>query len=143
MKFISHRGNLTGPNPERENHPSYILEATANGFEVEIDLWYENGKLILGHDEPQYEVSKDMIESYNFYIHAKNLEALHHLINKYEHLHFFWHEEDDFTLTSRNFIWTFPEKNVTNSSVIVCTTEEEVKRYKVLDCYGICTEYIL
>jgi len=54
MKFISHRGNLTGPNPERENHPSYILEATANGFEVEIDLWYENGKLILGHDEPQY-----------------------------------------------------------------------------------------
>jgi hypothetical protein len=143
MKFISHRGNLTGPNPERENHPSYILEATANGFEVEIDLWYENGKLILGHDEPQYEVSRDMIESHNFYIHAKNLEALHHLVEKYSHLHFFWHEEDDFTLTSRNFIWTFPEKSVTNRSIIVCKAEEEVERYKTLDCYGICTDYIL
>jgi hypothetical protein len=143
MKIISHRGNLTGPNPEHENHPSYILKTTASGFEVEIDLWYDNQKLILGHDEPQYEVSEDFIQSHEFYIHAKNLDALYFLIQEHRHLHFFWHEEDEFTLTSRNFIWTFPEKNVTNRSIIVCKTEEEVKRYKSLDCYGICTDYIL
>lgn len=143
MKFISHRGNLTGPNPERENEPSYILEAIAQGFEVEIDLWLVDDKLFLGHDEPQHEVPDGFLESNIFFIHAKNLEALYHLLENYSHLHFFWHEEDDFTLTSKNFIWTFPEKNVTNRSIIVCSTRDEVEKYLDSSCCAICTDYIL
>ena len=34
MILISHRGNLTGKNPERENHPDYIKEALDLGFDV-------------------------------------------------------------------------------------------------------------
>jgi hypothetical protein len=52
MILISHRGNLNGPNPERENHPDYIWEALRAGFEVEIDVWWVEGKFKLGHDEP-------------------------------------------------------------------------------------------
>ena len=55
MKLISHRGNLNGPNKERENHPDYIWEALQAGYEVEIDVWWVDGKFKLGHDEPQYD----------------------------------------------------------------------------------------
>jgi len=27
MKLIAHRGNINGPNPEKENHPDYINTA--------------------------------------------------------------------------------------------------------------------
>ena len=41
MIFISHRGNLEGPNPERENNPDYISEALERVYSVEVDVWYE------------------------------------------------------------------------------------------------------
>ena len=43
MILISHRGNLDGVNPDRENSPTYIKEAISSGFDVEIDVhWYDN-----------------------------------------------------------------------------------------------------
>ena len=37
--YISHRGNLTGPIPEKENTVDYINDAIHQGFDVEIDIW--------------------------------------------------------------------------------------------------------
>ena len=36
--LISHRGNVTGPNSDRENHPDYIDRAIEKGFDVEVDI---------------------------------------------------------------------------------------------------------
>ena len=41
MKLIAHRGNIDGPNPERENSPEYIEEALKAGYDVEVDVWYD------------------------------------------------------------------------------------------------------
>ena len=38
MKFISHRGNLTGKG-ERENWPDQIKLCVDQGYDVEIDVW--------------------------------------------------------------------------------------------------------
>jgi len=38
MYYISHRGNLSGSQPEFENKPAYIVEALNKGFDVEIDV---------------------------------------------------------------------------------------------------------
>ena len=38
MILISHRGNVNGKLPNRENTISYIKEAIAKGFDVEIDI---------------------------------------------------------------------------------------------------------
>ena len=54
MIFISHRGNLTGKNPEKENKPSYISEALNQGYNCEVDVWFVDNKFMLGHDEPKY-----------------------------------------------------------------------------------------
>ena len=70
MKLISHRGNLEGPNPERENHPDYIYEAIQAGYDVEIDIWFVDGKFKLGHDEPQYDFPFDLFSNfYTFFLY--------------------------------------------------------------------------
>ena len=53
MKIIAHRGNLSGPT-QTENHPDQIKKALDLGFDVEIDVWYKENKVFLGHDFPQY-----------------------------------------------------------------------------------------
>ena len=61
MRIISHRGNIRGPVPGRENAPSYIDCALGNGYDVEIDVRVVNNEIWLGHDEPQYKVSFNWI----------------------------------------------------------------------------------
>ena len=143
MILIAHRGNIDGPNQQLENTPQYIENAILKGFNVEIDLRYEDGKLRLGHDNGMTNVSLEWLLSLSdkLWIHCKNLNSLKYLYNT--ELNYFWHQEDDFTLTSHKFIWAYPYKDVTELSVIVCTTEEETIRHKSQqDCYGVCSDYI-
>jgi hypothetical protein len=139
MKIISHRGNLSGPNQQEENKMEYIDNALSLGYDVEIDLWYINDDFYLGHDEPTYKTNMEFISKSGLWIHAKNLEALYQLTKT--DLHYFWHQNDDFTLTSKNFIWTYPNKETTNNSVIV-TLENNLNKFLNLDIYGICTDYV-
>jgi hypothetical protein len=43
MKIISHRGNLTNPDPDLENRPDRIEEVISKGFDCEIDVRMEKG----------------------------------------------------------------------------------------------------
>jgi hypothetical protein len=54
--LISHRGNVNGPNADKENHPDYIIQALQLGYNVEIDVWYTNNNWYLGHDNPVFEI---------------------------------------------------------------------------------------
>ena len=38
MIKISHRGNIKGPNMDRENRPSYVDAALQLGYDVEVDV---------------------------------------------------------------------------------------------------------
>ena len=140
MIFISHRGSLNGPNPDQENKPEYIMNTLNQGCPVEIDVWRERGQWMLGHDFPEHATTMEFISNPDFYIHAKNLEALMSLTST--DLHYFWHEEDDFTLTSKNFIWTYPKKQVTGRSIVVCNQMQDIDAYLRTNAYGICTDYI-
>lgn len=145
MKLISHRGNINGKNPERENSPDYILEALQQGYEVEVDIWYtwkdvDKFGWFTGHDEPTYEFN--MIEFVPYFdkmwFHCKNLESLSR-INEWD-THYFWHQEDDYTLTSKGFIWTYPNKPLTNNSI--CVLPEDNYPLWNFSCYGICSDFI-
>ena len=93
MIFISHRGNTNGSNPEKENQPNYIAEAWEIGYEVEIDVWRIGEKWFLGHDNPQYKVDLKFLQNERLLCHAKNLEALDHMLMLGD-IHCFWHQED-------------------------------------------------
>jgi hypothetical protein len=143
MKLIAHRGLTNGPNSNLENHPDQIMLALNQGYDCEIDLWILDNQYYLGHDAPTYEIDWKFLENRGLWIHAKNIEALY-VLGADNRLNFFWHQEDDFTLTSQGHIWTYPGKSITNNSVVVLP-EWHDPEFKNLDlnCYGICSDYIL
>lgn len=140
MKFISHRGNLNGKNPETENLWEQIDKCLALHYDVEIDVWYVNNKFYLGHDHPVFMIDIELLENTKLWCHAKNYEALQQLKNY--NINYFWHENDKYTLTSHGFIWAYPGQSIGKNTICVMP---ELSNYSVLDlnsCYGICSDNI-
>jgi hypothetical protein len=143
MILISHRGNVDGKNTPMENHPSYIDIALNLGYDVEIDVWYIDGKLWLGHDEPQYEVSLEWLElrSPSFWIHCKDMNSLSYF-NEYSNkvssqFNYFSHDVDMGVLTSHNYIWS---TNLYNRGILVLP--EVFNREPNEGTLGICSDII-
>jgi len=137
MKIISHRGFINGTDKNLENNPEQILNLVNKGIDVEIDIRIHNNKFYLGHDEPMYEVTRDFIENEKLWCHAKTFSALQFLskIN----CHYFWHQNDDYTLTSRGFIWVYPGKPILENSICVTPENFDLDYSK---CFGICTDHV-
>ena len=139
MKIISHRGNINGKNLKLENNPDHI-EKLSKIIDCEIDVWMINKDLFLGHDKPEYKIKKSFLKNPNLWCHAKNLNALKFMLN--ENIVCFYHNTDDFTLTSNGFIWTYPFKEVCEKSIIVDTRKNWNVNDNYKTCYGICSDYI-
>ena len=140
-KLISHRGNTNGPNQNLENSIEYIESAIIKGFDVEIDVMYIENKFYFGHDKPQYLVDRSYIDSIKdkAWFHCKNFDALYEF-SKMIDVRYFWHENDSFTLTSNDFIWTYPGKTISDRSIIVDLTWDAKLKNKL--AYGICGDYL-
>lgn len=136
MIHIAHRGNISGPS-HRENQPSYLKDAIVQGYDIELDLWKIKGLLWLGHDGPQYLIPESFLLEIGHaaWIHCKNLEALDFLNSTLPHLNYFWHQEDNYTLTSQGYIWAYPGMEVTSKTVIV-----DLENSKYYESLGICSD---
>lgn len=142
MILIAHRGLTNGPDKDLENDPTQIEESLDLGFDCEIDFWYHNNLLWLGHDGPVYNISEEFIQRKGLWIHAKNIEALDYLSN-HKNLNYFWHQEDDYTLTSQGYIWTYPGKRLGENSIMVLPEWHHViDDLPMENCKGICSDYI-
>jgi hypothetical protein len=139
MILISHRGNINGKNPNLENQPTYVDKAISLGYDVEVDLWFMDGRVYLGHDKPQYEIGDNWLgdRADKLWVHCKNTDSLNWIRNTI--LHYFWHEEDTLTLTSKNYMWVYPGKQPIIGSVAVMP---EINNDDVSKCIGICSDYI-
>ena len=141
MILISHRGNTNGRFESYENEPSYIDKAMSIRYDVEIDVWFINGQLFLGHDNPQYGVDfrwfRDRIS--RIWVHCKNIEAVNFFRECQYEFNYFWHENDTITLTSFNFIWAFPGKQPIRESIAVMP---EINNDDTSACIGICSDFI-
>jgi hypothetical protein len=149
VRLIAHRGNIEGPNSLEENRPEYIDTAIELGYDVEIDIRYDivDDRFYLGHDDPQYVVTSYWLAKRmdKLWIHCKNIEALYHFVSKTGGYNYFWHQQDDFTLTSKNYIWTYPGKSYTSKSVIVMPEwklEQDFDSLRVYNCFGVCSDFI-
>ena len=137
MRIIAHRANLFGPVPLEENEPSQIEKAISLGFDVEIDVRIINDEIFLGHDIPQYKIELEFLteNAVHLWCHAKNAKALDFLLE--HNLHTFWHQEDDYTITSRGIAWAYPDKQTKGVFVMPEWKDTIVNR----DAYGVCTDY--
>lgn len=144
MKVIAHRGNINGPNPSTENSLLQIEYALSKGYDCEIDLWYKDDKLYLGHDFPQYEVHINFLlkNSNKLWCHCKHLESFDYLLT-YKELNCFYHQTDDYIFTSKNIIWIYPGKRIPKNKkgIIVMPELNPELKYNKSDIGGICTDY--
>jgi hypothetical protein len=142
-RLICHRANLRGPDPERENSMSAIQECISLGYDVEIDVFRYKNKLYLGHDKGQEPLDLSFIKNNQekLWIHCKDLDSLAFFVGT--DTNFFWHQNDDYTLTSKKFIWTYPKKKVDKPCVIVCKTLLQTRKYLQSNAYKICTDYAI
>jgi hypothetical protein len=140
MILIAHRGNTNGPNTVMENNPEYIKETMKKGFDVETDVWFEDGEFLLGHNFPFYKVSYIFLKNDKLWCHAKNISALIKML-EIGGIHCFWHENDKVTLTSKNYIWTYPGEELTSRSIACLPENSTFKNIEVSK--GICSDYIL
>lgn len=144
MILIAHRGNIHGRSPNKENHPDYIMEAIKQDYDVEIDVWLVDNKILLGHDGPQYEVDDSFLLNERFWHHAKNMEAMHYLnsVKPNYMINCFYHQTDDCVLTSAGYIWTYPGKPILSDSAIAVCPERITGEYDISLAGGICSDFI-
>lgn len=143
MIYISHRGNLTGKNIDLENTIDSINYCLSLGLHVEIDVWFDSNIFWLGHDEPKISVPVSFLQNTRLWCHAKNKDALFHMINN-KYIHCFWHENDKYTITSKGIIWSYVGAKLNRHCV--CVLPEQCSNYTKTDlnnCYGICSDNIL
>jgi hypothetical protein len=137
VKIISHRGNIQGENPLLENSKEYVIASIHAGYDVEVDVWNMSGAWFLGHDRPQYEIDEKFLRKPELWCHAKNAIALRLMLER--DIHCFWHQEDNYTITSRGYIWAYPGMPLVKNAV--CVMPERVNWSQFDKCAGICTDY--
>lgn len=146
MIYIAHRGLFNGTNPNTENSPMQIAEALANGFEVEVDIRYLQGKFYLGHDSAQYEVQSNFVLNTRIWFHAKSIQTLEVLLhNGCSKL--FFHDSDEATIAvdtgnQARWIWTYPGKKLTKRSIAVMPERANYTQEELAGCAGICSDYV-
>jgi hypothetical protein len=141
MIKISHRGNINGKFESYENEPNYIDLAISKGYDVEVDVWFIDNILWLGHDNPQYGVDfrwfRDRLSK--LWIHCKDIDSVLFFKECGYDFNYFWHQEDHITLTSLNFIWAYPGKQPIKSSISVLP---EINNEDTSLCLGVCSDFI-
>lgn len=145
MITISHRGNLNGPIPDKENRPSYIDCAIQLGYDIEVDIRYINDEFWLGHDEPQYKIELTWMKlrKEKIWYHCKDLNSTIKLLELDEGFKFFCHSSDDFVLTSTGHVWVHDlSKKINNKCVIPLLSIGEIDAYILADEFAVCTDYV-
>lgn len=145
MKFISHRGNLSGRNTSLENTPSYVDQAISSGFYVEVDLWFSDGEYFLGHDAPEHKISTGWLTSRkeHLYVHAKTIKTIERLVTSRFDVTYFFHADDECTLTSSGELWVHPNSVPVAGSIFVMPEIRGVPIEEMKDCSGLCTDHVI
>lgn len=139
MILIAHRGNYAGRVAHLENTMVHLRDAISRGYDVEVDLWVIDGLLYLGHDGPEHLASPSEIKELEprAWFHAKNHAAL--VYGLQNSLHVFFHDRDEYTLTSRGIIWAYSGKLVEAHGIAVMP--EYTPDYVVSwDALGVCSD---
>lgn len=144
MRLIAHRGNTKGKT-NLENHPIQITAALQAGYDVEIDVWVYGDDIYFGHDAPEYKSSISFLEKFSdrIWIHCKNSTALEFFSKSKLFLNYFWHQNDDYTLTSYNYIWIYPGLPIIpGKSIVVMPETVHYQIEEISSAFGICSDHV-
>lgn len=148
MRLISHRGNLAGPIPERENKPDYIQEAIDKGYDVEIDVRLNTVGMFLGHDTPDYGTTLEWLldRKESLWVHAKDFNSLDLLLA--QGMRVFYHQLEKHTIIGNTrIIWSHDISEADLRSIIPVIGESDVVSFMAegrteAPFYGICSDFV-
>lgn len=133
---------MNGPNKLRENTCEYIDEAIEKGYDVEIDVWVQDDGIWLGHDKSETKIDVTFLNKRvsNIWCHAKNLAALVFLLSG--KFNTFSHDNDEYILTSRGYIWAHPNSKFTSETIAVMPEWNSYTLKDLEHCKGVCSDFI-
>jgi len=140
--WICHRALKNGPTPHLENKESEILDRLREGWGVEIDVWYLDGKWWLGHDKAtDLLLDKSILTHPRVWVHCKHLPAVERCIQQGT-IHCFTHDSDEATLTSKQYIWCYPGNILGKKSVCVMPERHNFTIDDICMAEYVCSDYL-
>jgi len=147
LRLISHRGNLNGPSRSTENSPKQIDVCIDLGYDVEIDIRFCGDRFYLGHDFAENPVDRRWLENRadRLWVHCKDACSLDLLSNSY--LNCFWHDKDDYTVTTCGYVWAYPGKRIISNCVLclpenVKPVDDSTWDWKNNASFAVCSDFI-
>jgi hypothetical protein len=144
-QHVCHRGNLYGPVKEMENNFGILLQRSIQGYHVEVDVWYHEHTLWLGHDKPEYKITLEWLtKSKRRLIHAKDGATFEYLLLESGRLaldlHVFYHTDEDYVLTNKGLVICYPGKPLLNGSLCMMPERAIYRQEELQKCFSICTD---
>jgi hypothetical protein len=144
-QHICHRGNLAGPQKQLENNFGILIQRSIQGLDVEIDVWYHEGSLWLGHDKPEYKITLDWLASCKRrLIHCKDGKTLEYLTlesgRKALDLHLFYHTNEHYAITSKGHLLVCPGQPLLQGSLCMMPELANYTEEEKLKCFSICSD---
>lgn len=145
---ICHRGNIKGPVKELENNFGILVQRTLQDYATEVDIWYHENHLWLGHDRPEYKVTLDWLASdKRRLIHAKDGKTFEHLLQECGKraldLHMFYHTEEDYVLTNKGLVICYPGKPLLEGSLCMMPERANYRKEELERCFSICSDSLV
>lgn len=145
-QHICHRGNVKGPVKELENNFGILIQRSIQGERVELDVWYHENNLWLGHDKPEYKVTLDwLISDKRRLIHAKDGKTFEHLVQEAGKraldIHVFYHTEEDYILTNKGLIICYPGKPLLEGSLCMMPERASYSCEELQKSFSICSDF--
>lgn len=142
MLLIAHRGILNGKK-EGENHPEQVQYCLDHKLDVEVDVWFDDDSFWLGHDAPTYRIDIEFLYKEGLWIHCKSIQALQMVKNL--PVNYFSIDKDDFTLTSKGWLWLSPTyQNFYKGAICVMPEDSRwmFNHTHLVDFAGICSDNV-
>lgn len=135
--IISHLGNLDGRVPEKENQLKYLQAALDAGYHVCAEVVFQNGAFLLPTVKGLQHVPPAFFSKQRVWSRCHDADTLDALCNIGAHA--FIASQAELTLTSHQFIWTLPPRELAARSI---AAYPELADKNWLDLYepaGLCS----
>ena len=147
VQHICHRGNIQKPQKELENNFGILIQRAIQGQYVEVDVWYHEQHLWLGHDKPEYKITLEWLAAdKRRLIHAKDGKTLEHLLQetgrKALDLHVFYHTDEDYVLTNKGLVICYPGKPLLEGSLCMMPERAQYKEEELMKSFSVCSDTI-
>lgn len=144
-QHICHRGNVNGPQKQLENNFGILIQRSIRGMDVEIDVWYHEDSLWLGHDKPEHKITLEWLaSSKRRLIHCKDGKTLEYLTlesgKKALDLHLFYHTHEHYAITTKGHIICCPGQPLLKGSLCMMPEMANYTEEEKFNCFSICSD---